>query len=57
MRGQISISSGTPLWFPQAVVTFGILLLTLQFLARAFQAVLGLPLEDQHAGLARRMIA
>ncbi len=45
-RGQVSTSSDTPLWFPQAVVTFGMLLLTLQFLARAIQAALGLPLED-----------
>ena len=45
-RGQLSTSSDTPLWFPQAVVTFGMLLLTLQFLARAIQAALGLPLED-----------
>jgi TRAP-type C4-dicarboxylate transport system permease small subunit len=46
MRGQVSTSSDTPLWFPEAVVTFGMLLLTLQFLARAIQAALGLPLED-----------
>lgn len=46
VRGQISTSSDTPLWFPEAIVTFGMLLLTLQFLARAIQAVLGLPLED-----------
>ena len=46
VRGQVSTSSDTPLWFPQAVVTFGMLLLTLQFLARVIQAVLGLPLED-----------
>lgn len=46
VRGQVSTSSDTPLWFPQAVVTFGMLLLTLQFLARAIQAALGLPLED-----------
>ncbi|PPQ17631.1 TRAP transporter small permease [Bradyrhizobium sp. AC87j1] len=45
-RGQVSTSSDTPLWFPEAVVTFGMLLLTLQFLARAIQAVIGLPLED-----------
>ncbi|WP_438746721.1 TRAP transporter small permease subunit [Bradyrhizobium sp. U531] len=45
-RGQVSTSSDTPLWFPEAVVTFGMLLLTLQFLARTIQAVLGLPLED-----------
>jgi len=43
---QISISSGSPLWVPQALVTFGICLLVLQFLARFFQAALGLPLED-----------
>ena len=45
-RGQLSTSSDTPLWFPQGLVTFGMLLLTLQFLARAIQAALGLPLED-----------
>ena len=45
-RGQVSTSSDTPLWFPQAVVTFGMLLQTHQFLARAIQAALGLPLED-----------
>lgn len=33
-RGQTSISSDTPIWIPQAAVTFGMLLLTLQFLAR-----------------------
>ena len=44
--GQTSISSETPLWIPQAVVTFGMVLLALQFLARFFQALLGLPLED-----------
>ena len=45
-RGQVSTTSETPLWFPEAVVTFGMLLLTMQFLARTIQAVLGLPLED-----------
>ena len=45
-RGQTSISSDTPLWIPQAVVTFGMLLLALQLLARVIQALLGLPLED-----------
>lgn len=44
--GQTSISSGTLLWIPQAFVTFGIVLLTIQFVARFFQAALGLPLED-----------
>lgn len=45
-RGQTSISSDTPVWIPQAVVTFGMMLLALQFLARLIQACLGLPLED-----------
>lgn len=44
--GQTSISSGTLLWIPQTFVTFGIVLLTIQFVARFFQAALGLPLED-----------
>jgi TRAP-type C4-dicarboxylate transport system permease small subunit len=44
--GQVSISSESPLWVPQAVVTFGICLLMLQFVARFFQALLGLPLEN-----------
>jgi len=43
---QVSLSSATPLWMPQALVTFGICLLVLQFVARFFQALLGLPLED-----------
>lgn len=45
-RGQTSVSSDTPVWFPQAVVSFGMLLLTLQYLARVIQAGFGLPLED-----------
>ena len=44
--GQTSISSGTLVWIPQAFVTFGIVLLTVQFAARFLQAALGLPLED-----------
>ena len=44
--GQTSISSGTLLWIPQAFITFGIFLLMIQFIARFFQAALGLPLED-----------
>jgi TRAP-type C4-dicarboxylate transport system permease small subunit len=44
--GQTSISSGTLVWIPQAFVTFGILLLTIQFAARFLQAMFGLPLED-----------
>ncbi|MFO1159577.1 MAG: TRAP transporter small permease [Reyranellaceae bacterium] len=44
--GQTSVSSGTLVWIPQAFVSFGIVLLTIQFLARFFQAAFGLPLED-----------
>ena len=44
--GQTSISSGTMLWIPEAVIAFGMVLLALQFLARFIQALLGLPLED-----------
>ena len=44
--GQTSVSSGTLMWIPQIFVTFGIVLLTVQFVARFFQAALGLPLED-----------
>lgn len=43
---QVSLSSATPLWIPQALITFGICLLVLQFVGRFFQAALGLPLED-----------
>lgn len=43
---QVSISSATPLWIPQAMITFGVCLLVLQFVGRFFQALLGLPLED-----------
>jgi TRAP-type C4-dicarboxylate transport system permease small subunit len=45
-HGQTSISSGTLLWIPEAVIAFGMVLLALQFLARCIQAWLGLPLED-----------
>jgi len=45
-RGQTSISSGTLLWIPEAVIAFGMVLLALQFLARFIQALLDLPLED-----------
>lgn len=44
--GQTSVSSGTLVWIPQAFITFGIVLLTIQFAARFLQAALGLPLED-----------
>jgi TRAP-type mannitol/chloroaromatic compound transport system permease small subunit len=45
-RGQVSISSGTIVWPPMALVTFGLALLTLQFYARAIRAAWNLPLED-----------
>ncbi len=45
-RGQVSIASGTAVWPPMALVTFGMGLLTLQFLGRAVRAYLKLPLED-----------
>jgi TRAP-type C4-dicarboxylate transport system permease small subunit len=44
--GQTSVSSGTLVWIPQAFITFGVLLLTIQFAARFLQAMFGLPLED-----------
>jgi TRAP-type C4-dicarboxylate transport system permease small subunit len=44
--GQTSVSSGTLVWIPQALVTFGVILLAVQFIARFFQAAFGLPLED-----------
>ena len=46
VSGRVSISSESPLWIPQALVTFGVCLLVMQFVARFFQAALGLPLED-----------
>ena len=57
MRARPPISSGTLVWIPQAFVTFGILLLTIQFAARFLQAALGLPLEDlsMRAGARRRI--
>ncbi len=43
---QTSVMSGTLVWIPQFFITFGIVLLMIQFVARFFQAALGLPLED-----------
>ena len=51
-RGQTSISSDTALWIPQAVITFGFILLALQFLARTIQAALGLKVEDENMKVA-----
>lgn len=45
-RGQTSISSDTPVWIPEAVITLGAILLSLQMLARILQSLWGLPLED-----------
>jgi len=45
-RGQTSISSDTPLWIPESLITFGFLLMAAQFLARLIQAIWGLKLED-----------
>ena len=46
ITGRTSETSGTRIWLPTAAVTFGMALLCLQFIARAIQAALGLPLED-----------
>lgn len=45
--GQTSLGSATALWIPQAAVTFGFILLVLQFCARFVQAILGLTLVDE----------
>ncbi len=45
-RGQTSISSDTPIWIPEAAITFGALVLALQLLARLLRAYYGLPVED-----------
>jgi TRAP-type C4-dicarboxylate transport system permease small subunit len=46
VRGRTSDTSGTRVWLPAAAIAFGMCLLVLQFVARAIQAALGLPLED-----------
>jgi TRAP-type C4-dicarboxylate transport system permease small subunit len=46
VRGRTSDTSGTRVWLPAAAIAFGMCLLALQFVARAIQAALGLPLED-----------
>jgi TRAP-type C4-dicarboxylate transport system permease small subunit len=40
-----SIASNTPVWIPQAVVTFGVFLLALQFFGRVIRALAAIPLE------------
>lgn len=44
--------SATPLWIPQAVLVLGSVLLALQFAARVFRGVLGLPVEHDEEGIA-----
>lgn len=41
-----SVASDSPLWIPQAIVAFGLLLLALQLIARVVRAVLMLEVED-----------
>jgi TRAP-type C4-dicarboxylate transport system permease small subunit len=43
--GEKSIASNTPVWIPQAFVTFGVLLMALQFLARVVRTLAGLAVE------------
>jgi TRAP-type C4-dicarboxylate transport system permease small subunit len=45
--GETSVESDTPLWIPQAAITFGVILLCCQFIARAARCLLGLPLETE----------
>jgi TRAP-type C4-dicarboxylate transport system permease small subunit len=45
-RGQTSISSDIPLWIPEAAITVGAVVLSIQMLARVVQALVGLPVED-----------
>jgi TRAP-type C4-dicarboxylate transport system permease small subunit len=45
-RGQTATSSDTPLWIPEAAMTFGAVLLALQMAARLLRATWGLPLEE-----------
>lgn len=45
-RGQTSISSDTPVWIPEAAITFGAGLLALQMFAHLLRALWGLPVED-----------
>jgi len=50
--GQVSQDSSTPLWIPQAVLTFGMALLALQMLARLVSALAGEPLDKPELGAA-----
>lgn len=47
-RGQTSISSDTPLWIPEAAITFGAIVLALQMFARLLQTIYRLPVELPH---------
>jgi TRAP-type C4-dicarboxylate transport system permease small subunit len=46
-EGRTSETSGTRVWIVSAAITFGIILLWLQLVARALQAAFDLPLEDR----------
>jgi len=48
---RVSVSSGTPVWLPAAAITFGLILLALQLLARTIYGLLDLPLEDRRMRL------
>lgn len=43
--GENSIASETPLWIPKGIITFGVFLMSLQFVARSIRAMLGVPLD------------
>lgn len=45
-RGTLALSSNTPLWIPQILIAFGIVLMAAQFLARLIRAIIKEPLED-----------
>ncbi len=50
--GEVSQDSFTPLWIPQAVLTLGAVVLTLQMLVRLLACLLGHPLERPEIGAA-----
>lgn len=46
VSGEVSGSSFTPLWIPEAALAAGLLLLALEMFARVLRGLFGLPLED-----------
>lgn len=50
--GQVSGDSSTPLWIPQAILTFGATALAVQMVARLLAAIFGLKLDDPSIGVA-----